>query len=399
MKKKLRIFCIAVGISCVVLLLIGAGLKKFSLSKLDAENIAKPETLGTEANTAVQLKNTILELSPSNLKGGTAVFSDISDSELKMQLDHKKDILNSVELSPTKTNHPLLDNLIEQRFSTNLQALPDTFSKAKFCYDWLLQNSNFGGGTVNMQDMYVFLGDCDYCGTDGAVVYDAYRMLLTGQGVCDNYASALTVLFRYIGLDAFAVHGKVQLANESLTNHVWVAVQINDTFYWFDPQVEAAATANGCCVYALFCADAENLPFYRTYDLAESCAAYHGFSLCRPLQVIFTAVGKTSEAFVYHPGEVNAYGDVVATMPLYFEVIDKTVPIELEICGGTAPYQCSIQSDYIQDGQRETVAVLENTQTNGKISTRWSPPPNAEIDSMVIRICDSEGRNLVCVLT
>lgn len=397
-KKRLAALHITLLICTLVVLFVGANSKKPLHSKV------KNETDITETQTEVpricneNADSQVMELTPIFLKDGVAFFSEISDPELNETLAIKKNILNAAVLHPQKTNHPILDAMIEQRFSVDLQALPDTFSKAKYCYDWLLKNGAFGGGTVKMQDMYVFLGNCDYCGADGTLVYDAYRMLLTGQGVCDNFASALTVLFRYIGLEAYPVHGKAVLSDGTITNHVWVAVQTEGQFYFFDAQIENAAYKDGRCQYNLFCTAETAVPFYTAYDLKESVRAYHGFSLCTPLQAVCKIASVSTDPILYFPGDVNAYGAAVKSAELNLAVEKQEIPIEITVNGGVSPYRCTIKSEFTRNGEK-CVATIQNTEEiTNQISAIWSAPSNAENTRFIIEITDSEGRNLVCIL-
>lgn len=398
-KKKRALLILSACLLCAVTIFFIAGFKKPPYSK-GGKTLTTAETERESAQSDVsKAENPVLELTPAILKEGSAVFSEFSVSELCKQMEQKKEILNDAVLSPTKTNHPVLDALIENRFGKDLDSLPDTFSKAKFCYDWLVENTQFGGGTVNMQNMYVFLEDCDYADADGTVVYDAYRILLTGQGVCDNYASALTVLYRYIGLEAYIVHGKAILANGTLTNHVWVAVNINDTFYWFDPQVETSAAQKNDCKYVLFCVLPDALPFYTNYSIPESCNAYHGFQLQSPMQVCCTLGTVSKATFTYKPGEVNAYGDVIQKISVAVDASDSGFPITLSLNGGTPPYQCAAQAEYRQNGKAVTQELLPTKTVTDTVTIPFAKPQGAQIQCITVRTRDASGRNLVCVLT
>ncbi len=399
MKKKRALLILSVCLLCAVTIFFIAGFKKSPHSKGGKAHTSAATVTEISRGDVADTENPVLELTPVILKEGTSVFSEFSVSEINRQLEQKKEILNAAALSPTKTNHPVLDTLVEKRFGEDLDSLPDTFSKAKFCYDWLVENTQFGGGAVNMQNMYVFLDDCDYGGVDGTVVYDAYRILLTGQGVCDNYASALTVLYRYIGLEAYIVHGKVVLANGTLTNHVWVAVNINNTFYWFDPQIETSAAQKSGCKYALFCVLPDTLPFYTDYSITESCNAYHGFQLQSPMQVCCTLGTVSTATFAYKPGKVNAYGDVVQKSTIPACMPDGELPITLSLSGGAPPYQCTVQAEYRQNGKAGTQELLPTKTVTDTVTIPFTKPQGAQLRCITVRTRDASGRNLVCILT
>lgn len=394
--KKAFIFSV-IAVSCLAGVFFALFFQKSPYSKMKPLNSVKEMTTEFVSVSSAKTENTVTELTPDILKEGTLVFSEISVLELNGPMEQKKEIINSAVLSPVKTNHPVLDNLIEQRFASTVNTLPDTFSKAKFCYDWLLENTKFSGGTVNMQNMYAFLGECDYNSTDAAVVYDAYRMLLTGQGVCDNYASALTVLYRYIGLNAFPVYGKAVLEDGNCNNHVWVAVEINGKFYCFDPQIEAAATRNGIYNYALFCIDAAKIPFYTDYSLTESSAAFGNFSLRQPMQAVCTVGQSAYTPIVYIPAEVNAYGEVVKKVMTVSDKPNGDVPITVSVCGGAQPYHCTVKAELQQNGQCITAEILENDSVTDSVTFCCKTPQNAEYNYITVRITDCEGRNLVVV--
>lgn len=398
MKKKNPLILVTVVFFGAVIIFFIAGFKKSPYSTASSAQTSSASATELISAVTANAKNTVTKLSPSVLKGGTAVFTQFSVSELNQQFVQKKEILNTANLSPTVTNHPVLDGLIEQKFKKALSELPDTFSKAKYCYDWLINNTQFGGSTVNMQNMYAFLGDCNYGGTDGTVVYDAYRILLTGQGVCDNYASALTVLYRYIGLDAYIVHGKAILADDSYTNHIWVAVNIQNTVYWFDPQIESAAAEESSCVYALFCFLPDTIPFYTHYNITESRNAYRDFRLQSPLQVECAVNGISAKAFTYRPGDVNEYGDVVIQSAVQTTDLPREeIPIALTINGGTPPYQCTVQTEYLQNGKRITDSVLPAKTVSDAVTVTCLLPSGAQLCRVTVRIRDSADRNMVCV--
>lgn len=399
MKKKRALWICSACLFCAVTIFFIAGFKKSPYSKGGKAHTTAETATEISRGDVTDTENPVLELTPVILKEGTSVFSEFSVSEINRQLEQKKEILNAAALSPTKTNHPVLDALVEQRFGSDLDSLPDTFSKAKYCYDWLIENTQFGGGTVNMQNMYVFLDDCDYSGTDGTVVYDAYRILLTGQGVCDNYASALTVLYRYIGLEAYIVHGKAVLANGTLTNHVWVVANINNTLYWFDPQIETSAAHKNSCKYALFCALPDSLPFYTDYSIPESCNAYHGFQLQNPMQVCCTLGTVSTATFTYKPGKVNAYGGVVQKITIPSGIPDGELPITLSLSGGAPPYQCTVQAEYRQNGKVVTQELLSTKTVTDTVMIPFTKPQGAQLRSIIVRTRDTSGRNLVCILT
>ena len=395
MKNRKCILCFSFFICILAMLFIGLAIEKSLSDKAESTNIPVTVTTAAADKSASIEQNLITELTPNNLKYGTEIFSDL---ELNSCLNRKKEILNSAALSPKKTGHPLLDNMVQQRFFEALANCPDTFSKAKYCYDWLIENCTFGGGTVQMQNMYVFLGDYDYDGTDGAVVYDAYRILLTGQGVCDNYASALSVLYRYIGLESYIVHGKAVLTDETLTNHVWVAVKIGNSYYFFDPQVETSASKSKNCSYALFCADANGLSYCTAYDLEKSISEYHGFECCASLQADCSISSTQSEAFVYRPGDVNAYGSVTRISKLDYHLNGDTVPIKIDICGGKMPYRCTVKVEYIENGQIRSNILVQNCEVNSTLSTDWTPCKDVATFRISPEILDATGRNLTCIL-
>lgn len=396
MKKKLHVLYISAFICILVLLFIGATLEKPLKSKTEPTEMRT--ALSTQADTSDAFLP-VNELNPTNLKNGTVIFAEISDLELNQQFARKKDILNSAALTPKLTNHPVLDNLVEQCFAEELSKLPDTFSKAKYCYDWLVQNCTFGGGTVFMQDMYVFLGDCDYCGADGAIVYDAYRMFQTRQGVCDNYASALTVLLRYIGLDAFPVHGKAILTDGTLTNHVWVSVQTDGQYYFFDPQVESSAAKGYACMYALFCADSDAVPYCTDYDLESEKDTFHDFSLSSSLTAACTVSSTHCDPLVYRPGDVNAYGSVIRYGKIDSNPNAQEVPIHLCVSGGTAPYRCTLTVEFVQNGKTIHAVLANAYETSETVSAVWKPPQGTERFCVIAEISDAENRNLTCVLS
>lgn len=132
--KSLPILVTVVFFGAVIVFFI-AGFKKSPYSMASSAQTSSASALELSSDVTANAKNYVTKLSPSVLKGGAAVFTQFSVSELNQQFAQKKEILNAAALSPTVTNHPILDSLIEQKFAQALSELPDTFSKAKYYYD------------------------------------------------------------------------------------------------------------------------------------------------------------------------------------------------------------------------------------------------------------------------
>lgn len=145
--------------------------------------------------------------------------------------------LNSIPLNPMQsTGDPELDQLLDNIFARIITPEMDTHDKLKACYDYLIENTQYGSAPNNANGLDKTNWTWFFSYLD---VYDAtYEVLTTGYGVCDHYASAFAVMARKIGLSMYRVNGETHTASGGFTGHAWCELQHNGVIYVFDPQVE-----------------------------------------------------------------------------------------------------------------------------------------------------------------
>lgn len=80
----------------------------------------------------------------------------------------------------------------------------------------------------------------------------ALSPLRFGVGMCEDYAAALTLLLRGMGLEAQYVPGLTYSAEGNLMDHAWTIVRINGTWYHLDSQLEDNISRRGSVRYRYF---------------------------------------------------------------------------------------------------------------------------------------------------
>ena len=80
----------------------------------------------------------------------------------------------------------------------------------------------------------------------------ALSPLRFGVGMCEDYAAALTLLLREMGLDAEYVPGLTYSAEGNLVDHAWTMVKIDEVWYHLDSQLEDNISRRGSVRYKYF---------------------------------------------------------------------------------------------------------------------------------------------------
>ena len=151
-----------------------------------------------------------------------------------------RNLLNSVELHPYRTDLPELNAAIEKVLGEILSPGMDTYDKTKACYDWVIDHMVYKRVSHARQGYW----EC------------AYQALQEGKGTCNCYSLLFIAMTRYIGLDTYYVEGVTSANGGGMTGHFWVVMEIGEDSYVFDPQVEdaiAGRTASKTVTYSRFC--------------------------------------------------------------------------------------------------------------------------------------------------
>lgn len=80
----------------------------------------------------------------------------------------------------------------------------------------------------------------------------ALSVLLYHVGMCEDYAAALTLLYRAAGLQAEYVPGITYSAEGPLVDHYWTMVMVDRQWYHVDPQLEDNISRHGYVRYRYF---------------------------------------------------------------------------------------------------------------------------------------------------
>lgn len=70
--------------------------------------------------------------------------------------------------------------------------------------------------------------------------------------MCEDYAAALTLLLREMGLEAAYVPGLTYSAEGNLVDHAWTLVKVDGVWYHLDSQLEDAISRRGSVGYRYF---------------------------------------------------------------------------------------------------------------------------------------------------
>ena len=145
--------------------------------------------------------------------------------------------INSVKLNPVKTRNPDLDTKVEKIINSVTNNKMTNNQKLYAVFRYIIDHSDYGNVVVSLNDENALKNKYHYTDMDGMIVLNSLYILNNKYGVCDNYASLLTVIARRIGFDAYFVGGSVKKASGGTTPHAWVNIKANGTWYNLDAQI------------------------------------------------------------------------------------------------------------------------------------------------------------------
>ena len=163
--------------------------------------------------------------------------------------------INAQTLYPQRTGWKELDEMMEDIFSQAGEDA-DAHTKLKYAYDYLVKQVTYSwegySYTVASVACYNSVNGYDYLsrmtyeeGLQKSIPDDmanrTYHILKDKKGVCYDYAIAIAVMARYLGLNAYVETGLFVFEDTSLGagHHGWALVDIGDETYIFDPQRDA----------------------------------------------------------------------------------------------------------------------------------------------------------------
>ena len=143
----------------------------------------------------------------------------------------------------SQPTNDLVIGVLNQITSDNMT----TYEKVMACHDYLINSSSYGGkGETLMIDEGIM--STFACLED----YNAFLILNSHVGVCDDYTAAFVALTRAIGLESYIMGGQTTKASGGYTPHAWAVIFAGGQEYVFDPQIDDNLTKGGPISYIRF---------------------------------------------------------------------------------------------------------------------------------------------------
>lgn len=309
-------------------------------------------------------------------------------------------IINSASLNPMKTNNAKLDKLVQRVLASCTTSNMSTYEKVKAVYDYIIKHTTYKQNITSIESVHAFVGNSPYITyNDSYVAYDAYVLLSTGYGVCDNYAAAFTVLTRAIGLESYRVGGQVESYSGGYTGHAWNNVKINGKMYLFDAQIEDNDfDRNGSIRYIYFCRTDNELAGVYQYDSYNTPESFGNFALASELKVKSTVkfgdkkISATNTQMKPNSSFFSSsdYSDEM------LEYIGQTLPklsVTFDIISGTAPYKLTFTVTRYKTGVPTTVHTDSKTINYGSHTFSYTPDEFGDYE-VSYSLSDNSGREI-----
>lgn len=261
-----------------------------------------------------------------------------------------EDEINKVTLKPVKTNTKKLDDLVDRILAKIITKGMTNSQKLKAIYDYIIANSSYEMRIIDYDEMMNF-GDNAYLSDEDTITaYYAYLILSDGYGVCDNYASAFTVLARAVGFDCYSIGGNVAYSGGGYTGHKWNNIKVGNTWYEFDSQIEDKYNElNGYTSYFYYGKVRNSNPTLYIYpeNLDEVIGLYKGFKFAGPMKCDANiTVGDKNLKLHYEQEKSNAQiwgsADYTDDFIMYENKKLPQLNVKLSISEGTAPFDYEV---------------------------------------------------------
>ena len=144
--------------------------------------------------------------------------------------------------------HPYLQKLAASIAGELVSPEMSEYEKTKAAFDYIITHVSMGEPIG--QQLWRIHG-----GGDAPIPFIEQRALSPlrfGVGMCEDYAAALTLLLREMGLSAEYVPGLTFSAEGHLVDHAWTMVQIDGVWYHLDSQLEDNISRRGSVRYKYF---------------------------------------------------------------------------------------------------------------------------------------------------
>ena len=146
------------------------------------------------------------------------------------------------------TAQEYIDELVSQCIAEFSTPEMDDYQKVKAASDYLIQH---GEHTPPIAlDLWRFRSVGGE--TPDFTATRSLSLLNFGYGTCEDYAAALVMLLRGMGLEAEYVPGMTYHTEGFLVDHAWAQVKLDGVWYHIDPDLEDEITRNGTVRYRYF---------------------------------------------------------------------------------------------------------------------------------------------------
>lgn len=144
--------------------------------------------------------------------------------------------------------HPYLRELVEETAAAIATPEMSEYQRVKTAFDYMIRH------TVIAEPAGLELWRI-HGGGDAPISFveeRAISALKYGIGMCEDYAAALTLLLRGMGLEAQYVPGLTYSAEGNLVDHAWTVVKLDGKWYHLDSQLEDNISRHGWVRYRYF---------------------------------------------------------------------------------------------------------------------------------------------------
>jgi len=132
------------------------------------------------------------------------------------------------------------------RAAALLQPDMTDYEKAKAAFDWMLAHVVFEKPVG--AELWRLGGETPPSYLENR----SLSVLRFGLGECEDYAAALTLLLREMGLRAEYVPGLTYSVSGALVDHAWTMVELDGVWYHLDSQLEDNISRDGAVQYRYF---------------------------------------------------------------------------------------------------------------------------------------------------
>lgn len=152
------------------------------------------------------------------------------------------------EIKPTEAPYSYITELVTSIVEEISTPEMSDYEKTKAAFDYMITHVSMGE-PIGLELWRIHGGGEEPI---PFVEQRAISPLRFGVGMCEDYAAALTLLLRGMGLSAEYVPGLTYSAEGHLVDHAWTMVEIDGTWYHLDSQLEDNISRHGSVRYRYF---------------------------------------------------------------------------------------------------------------------------------------------------